>query len=328
MTINQYLLKNITTFTIFLVLVGCKTKAPTSTGLPSERNREINNPSNGMIIRINEPETLQTGKPTQLIFFALPNGNSIEWTMGKKMEAGDDWHYDIQHIAAQTRYVRSIMQDQQVVVIYLANQLKSWPAWKRLGPERPAEIKRVVDSLIGSYQAYQPKAMLNSHSGGGSLLFGYLDAVEEIPEVINAIAFIDSDYGYEDSMHTHKLAHWLNQSKQNRLSVLAYNDSVVVFNGKPLVSPHGGTWYRTQWMQRSLARTMDFTRQEDSLFIHFKARRGQVDIHLKKNPAGLIYHTEQVARNGFIHTVLHDTRYARKARYNYWGERVYNNWIW
>jgi hypothetical protein len=77
-----------------------------------------------------------------LVFFALPNGNSIEWTKGKRLADGDDWHYDIQHIAAQTLYLRSIMTDMNVIVVYMANELKSWPAWKRAQPNGPMEIKR------------------------------------------------------------------------------------------------------------------------------------------------------------------------------------------
>jgi hypothetical protein len=49
---------------------------------------------------------------------------------------------------------------------------------------------------------------------------------------------------------------------------------------------------------------------------------------LKTNSNGLIYHTEQVARNGFIHTVTSGTPYQKKAGYEYWGNRVYGDWIW
>lgn len=295
-----------------------------------ESNITINNPVNKTVIRINLPGSDHRPDPkkkTLLIFFALPNGNSIEWTMGKRMEAGDDWHYDIQHIAAQTRYIRKQMANHNVIVAYLANELKSWPAWKRQRPDGPQEIKRIVDSITGIFAAYKPKVMLNSHSGGGSFLFGYLDAVERIPDQVERIAFIDSDYGYEDSLHSAKLANWLRSSKKHYLSVLAYNDSVVIYNGKPLVSPTGGTWYRSKMMQRKLSESFPFTSKTDTSFINYSALSNRIDIRLKTNQEGKIYHTEQVARNGFIHTVLGGTRYARKAGYEYWGERVYKNLI-
>lgn len=299
--------------------------------LPTETTIRIHNPVNKTITWINLPDSLHRLKKSKkllLIFFALPNGNSIEWTMGKTMAPGDDWHVDIQHIAAQTRFIRKLMKDRQVVVAYMANEQKSWPAWKRQQTNAPAEIKRMVDSIAGIFHPFRTELVLNSHSGGGSFLFGYLDAVPSIPREISRIAFIDSNYGYEDSLHTQKLTHWLSTSRQHYLTVLAYNDSVVIYNGKPLVSPTGGTWYRTQLMQQKLAASFRFTKSADSSFINYSALSNKIDIHLKTNQEGKIYHTEQVARNGFIHTILSGTRYEKKAGYQYWGERVYGELIW
>ena len=290
----------------------------------------INNPQNRTVIQINLPDSLSLlnpAKKTLLIFFALPNGNSIEWTMGKKMEPGDDWHYDIQHIAAQTRYLRQVMSDHNIIVAYMANELKAWPAWKRQEPNGPMEIKRIVDSISGIFAGLHPDIMLNSHSGGGSFVFGYLDAVDQIPDQIMRIAFIDSDYGYEDSLHSSKLINWLVKSRKRHLDVLAYNDSVVIYNGKPLVSPTGGTWYRSKMMQRKLSGSFAFNQSADSALIYYSAISNRINIILKTNNEGKIYHTEQVGRNGFIHTVVSGTRYARKAAYRYWGERVYGNFI-
>ncbi len=299
--------------------------------LQRETTIRIHNPVNKTITWINLPDSLQylkTSKKLLLIFYALPNGNSIEWTMGKTMAPGDDWHFDIQHIAAQTRYIRKLMKDRQVVVAYMANELKSWPAWKRQQPNGPAEIKRMVDSIAGIFSQFRTELALNSHSGGGSFLFGYLDAVPAIPNDLSRISFIDSNYGYEDSLHTQKIAKWLSASRKHHLTVLAYNDSVVIYNGKPLVSPTGGTWYRTQLMQQKLAASFRFTKSVDSSFINYSALLNRIDIHLKTNQEGKIYHTEQVARNGFIHTILSGTRYEKKAEYKYWGERVYGEFIW
>ncbi len=291
-----------------------------------ERLVTIDNPQNKTLITINSP-VISKAKKTLLIFFSLPNGNSIEWTMGKITQPGDDWHFDIQHIAAQTRYLRNVMKDRNVIVVYLANYLKSWPAWKRERSDGPGEIKRIVDSISGMFASSHPEIMLNSHSGGGSFIFGYLDAVDRIPTQITRIGFIDSDYGYEDSLHSAKFVNWLKASKKHSLYVLAYNDSVVIYNGKPLVSPTGGTWWRSQHMQQRLAQNMDFRKEADTSFIRFYALKNRVAILLKTNPEGKIYHTEQVARNGFIHTVLGGTKYEKKAGYQYWGERAYTPYI-
>lgn len=298
--------------------------------LQTETTIQIHNPVNKTITWINLPDSLHrltAAKKLLLIFYALPNGNSIEWTMGKTMAAGDDWHYDIQHIAAQTRFIRGVMKDRQVVVAYMANELKSWPAWKRQQANGPAEIKRMVDSIAGIFHPFRTELVLNSHSGGGSFLFGYLDAVSSIPQKVSRIAFIDSNYGYEDSLHTQKLTQWLIASRKHHLNMLAYNDSVVIYNGKPLVSPTGGTWYRTQLMQQKLAAYFRFTKSADSSFINYSALSNKIDIHLKINKERKIYHTEQVARNGFIHTIFSGTRYEKKAGYVYWRERVYGEFI-
>jgi hypothetical protein len=308
-----------------LILLCCSCLTWDASGQP--KTIKINNPANQTVIEIDLPDTLIVRKKTMLIFFALPNGNSIAWTRGKRMQEGDDWHYDIQHIAAQTSYLRQVMADYNLIVAYMANELKSWPAWKRQRPDGPAEIRRIVDSITGMFSRYKPQVMLNSHSGGGSFIFGYLDAVPVIPDQIRRIAFIDSDYGYEDSMHTAKLVRWLKSSSKHHLTVLAYNDSVVIFNGKPLVSPTGGTWYRTQWMQRSLARDFPFKSNADTAFRTYSALSNRIDIKLKTNQEGKIYHTEQVARNGFIHTVIGGTKYETMANYLYWGDRVYSAFI-
>ena len=310
---------------IFITLSLCL--VITAKGYSQTKTVFINNPVNQTIIEIDQPDTLISRKKTLLVFFSLPNGNSIAWTRGKKLQEGDDWHYDIQHIAAQTAYLRQVMSDHNLIVAYMANNLKSWPAWKRQRADGPAEIRRIVDSITGIYARYKPQVMLNSHSGGGSFIFGYLDAVDAIPDHLSRIAFIDSDYGFEDSLHTGKLVKWLKSSRKHFLTVLAYNDSVVIYNGKPLVSPTGGTWYRTKWMQRSLARDFLFNNSTDTAFINYSGLSGKMDIRLKINPEAKIYHTEQVARNGFIHTVLSGTKYEKKSGYQYWGDRVYSDLI-
>ena len=317
-------------FFIYLLLVGADTlsHAQEKPAL-TEKTIEINNPQNKTLISIVMPANYsQTqGRKTVLVFYALPNGNSIEWTKGKQTGKDDDWHFDIQHIAAQTRYLRELIKNRNLVIVYLTNQQKSWPAWKKQQPNAPYEIKRIVDSISGIFADTKPEIVLDSHSGGGSFIFGYLDAVKSIPVSIQRIGFIDSDYGYEDSMHTAKLISWLQASRKHALYVLAYNDSVVIYNGKPLVSPTGGTWYRSQLMQRKLAAAFSFQKTEDTAFIQYHALGKRVAILLKTNPGGLIYHTEQVARNGFIHTIIGGTRFEKKAGYQYWGPRVYTPFI-
>ncbi len=298
-----------------------------STGSFDEQVLQINNQPKDVTIEINAPLQFRKSGKTYLIFYALPNGNTIEWTKGKKMNAGDDWHFDIQHIAAQTRFIRSADKRNNYVVIYLMTQQKSWPSWKKTYPDANRIIQQIVDSISSVFQSYHPHIILNGHSGGGSFIFGYLDAVETIPSSVDRIAFLDSDYGYETERHQKKLTDWLQEDRKNNLVVLAYNDSVVIYNGKPLVSPTGGTWYRSRLLQRDLSQTFSFNSTTDTTFIHHSALKGRIQIHLKQNPTGLIYHTVQVEKNGFIYSILSGTKFDKKKYFSYFGERVYEDYI-
>jgi hypothetical protein len=299
----------------------------TATGIFNEQELTIKDQWKNVIITINAPLQFDPGGKTHLVFYALPNGNSIEWTKGKKIKAGDDWHFDIQHIAAQTRYVRGLDKKNNYIIIYLVADQKSWPTWKRTTTNSIPLIKNMIDSIADLFKTYYPQIILNGHSGGGRLIFGFLDAVKEIPNNIERIAFLDSDYGYEDSLHKNKLIAWLNKNNTNKLLVLAYNDSVVIYNGKPLVSATGGTWYRSRLMQRNLSGAFHFTTVTDTAFIRHEALNGRIKILLKENPDGLIYHTEQVAKNGFILSLLSATKFDRKKYFTYFGERAYVNYI-
>ena len=104
------------------------------TGSFNEQELWIKNGHDSVTININAPLHFNKNGKTFLVLFALPNGNSIEWTKGKKMKPGDDWHFDIQHIAAQTRFVRKLDKKNNYIVAYLMADQKSWPAWKRTTP--------------------------------------------------------------------------------------------------------------------------------------------------------------------------------------------------
>ena len=89
------------------------------TGSFNEQELWIKNGLDSVTININAPLHLNKKGRTFLVLFALPNGNSIEWTKGKKMKPGDDWHFDIQHIAAQTRFVRNVDKKNNYIIVYL-----------------------------------------------------------------------------------------------------------------------------------------------------------------------------------------------------------------
>src|SRR5215212_6578155 len=67
-------------------------------------------------ITIDVPGNYNSSYKTIIILYALPAGNTTEQTMGKKMVAGDDWHFDIQHIKAQTKFIRNELKRQNIIV--------------------------------------------------------------------------------------------------------------------------------------------------------------------------------------------------------------------
>ncbi len=259
-----------------------------------------------------------------ICFYALPNGNSTEWTMGKKMEQGDNWHFDIQHIRAQTEFIRSHLKRKNFVVVYLENKMKSWPAWKQQHTDFNKMLPFLVDSISMALGGKHRTVYLNGHSGGGSLIFGYLAGVQSIPSYVKRISFIDSDYGYDSSYYP-KLSSWLKE-RNKVLTVFAYNDSVALYNGKPLVSAMGGTWYRSRLMLSHLENNWSFHHSEtDSMLIHISDNK-KMHFYLKKNIDRGIYHTQQVELNGFIHSIFCGTK-MENSEYEYYKSRAYSGFI-
>lgn len=273
-------------------------------------------------ITIDAPLKVKKQAPIVLIFYALPNGNTTAWTMGKKLKAGDDWHFDIQHIKAQTAFIRKAMPHRTIIIAYLENDQKSWPAWKQKHPDYLSCTTHLIDSISSLFQ--EPEIHLNGHSGGGSFIFSYLKAVEQIPEKIKRISFLDSDYNY-DSSYFPKLNNWLKQPS-NQLRVFAYNDSIAIYNGKPVVSPTGGTWYRSKKMLEDLSSQFPFANFSNDSMLIYKSLSNQIQFLLKPNPDRKILHTKQVELNGFIHSELSGTKKDSK-HYLYYGNRAYEAFI-
>jgi len=107
-------------------------------------------------VHMNAPgeAALDRRRPTLLVLYALPNNNSIECTIGHKPADGLDWHYNIQHIGAQTRRLREVVTDRNIVVAYLETTQKSWPAWRQKHKDRsdliPGLIAQLRRELVGA----------------------------------------------------------------------------------------------------------------------------------------------------------------------------------
>ena len=280
--------------------------------------------------QINEPLGLAsapTESPVVFVLYALPNGSTIEQTAGRKPRPDDDWRFDIQHVAAQMRFVRAADTNRLWVIAYLEAGQKSWPAWRKAHATEPAQIPAIVEELVGTRAGRSVRTVLSGHSGGGSFIFGYLNAVERIPGNVERIALLDADYAYDPAQqHTEKLARWLKSSDQHFLSVMAYNDSVALLDGKPFVSATGGTWYRSHLMQTNLAAHFELASRNGGGLETVFALSNRVQLLLKDNPDRTILHTVQVERNGFIHSMLSGTSLEGHG-YEYFGPRAYGRWI-
>ena len=317
---------------LLLVVCGCTAQAQMLSGFkPSGSFGEQqlvmeNNPPDTRIL-INAPTTgFGRNARVLLVFYALPNGNTIEQTFGKKLQKNDDWHFDIQHIGTQTRFLRHLLKHQTIVAVYVESKQKSWPAFVANTKDSIRVIKSIVDQVKNLFLPWNPQIVMNGHSGGGRFIFSYLNAVGKIPDEVVRIAFLDSDYGYEDSLHGAKIVSWLKSGKDKSLCTLAYNDSVVIYNGKHLVSPTGGTWYRSRLMLRYLKGSFSFRNSDRDSLVWHTALRKRVELILRNNPDKKIFHTVQVERNGFIHSMLSGTSLERRG-YTYFGKRAYTRFI-
>lgn len=274
------------------------------------------------------PDVWQAKQPIELVLYGLPNGNTIEQTIGRQTTTGDDWHFNIQHIGAQTRFVRERIKNRNIVVAYLETKDKSWPAWRRSHANESELIHALVNEIQGRLPKQRTTLTLSGHSGGGSMIFGYLNGVKRIPREVTRITFLDSNYAYDPAQgHATKLAQWLKSSKDHYLCGLAYNDGIALLDGKSFVTPTGGTWFRTQLLIADLVPLGVKCKHEViEGFQNYYGQDRRVQFRLKENPDRVIYHTVQVEKNGFIHCLLSGTELEEKD-YQYFGTRAYDKFI-
>lgn len=283
--------------------IGRQLRGFEPSGAFGERARVIAT-RDGVIATIVAPDRLDFRKRIDLILYALPNGNSTAQTMGRKLEAGMDWHYDIQHIGAQTRALRE-SGISQAVVVYLEADNKSWPEWRRVRGYEQANrrIVAIVDEIRESIGS-PPHLLvtLTGHSGGGSLMFGFIEAQQTLPDWLERIAFLDSNYNFEPQ-HGEKIANWLRRDAHHTLVVLAYDDRNIMLNGKKVVSDSGGTWRASQRMIQYFQTDSPLPQSGLSAFIRYS--RPQIEILLHPNPENRILHTGMIGEmNGYMHALL------------------------
>lgn len=284
-------------------------------------------PAAGVTATIVAPARIDLSRPIELILYALPNGNTTAQTMGRRMQPGIDWHFDIQHIAAQTRALRE-RGIPQAIVAYLEADSRSWPEWRRRQgyDVANAKIPGIVDSIVSAIgRPRELSITLTGHSGGGSFMFGLIEGAATLPAIIDRIAFLDANYNFEPS-HGDKLADWLRRDARHVLVVLAYDDREIMLDGKKVVSDSGGTWRATERMLNYLRPRLSLV--ADTLGDFHRWRNSQIEILRHPNPANRILHTEMIGEmNGYMHALL-----VRRAAYDRGStvlapSRAYAGWI-
>ena len=284
----------------------------------------------GVRVALNAPSVsaFKIGRPTRVIFYATPNGNTIEQTLGCRAAPGLDWHFDIQHIAAQIRHCRELGGGENLVLACVQPMGLSWPAWRARRDGGAKRIRKLVQTVSDLLPGASRRITLASHSGGGSFIWGFLNGGNDVPAQVDRIIFLDSNYSYDDKLdHGDKLLAWLRRSWRNHLVIIAYDDREILFNGKKVVGPKGGTF---RACERMLARfrkdlTVDSRPGEPLEFHQALKRRFTLIRHL--NPENKILHTALVGdMSGFTYALTLGTRLEKKWGF-LGGPRTYSRWI-
>jgi hypothetical protein len=243
------------------------------------------------------------------------------------MAEGADWHFDIQHIGAQTRALRDRGMS-QAVVAYLEADRKSWPAWRStLGYDRAnPRIVEIVDEIRAAIgNPPELSVTLTGHSGGGSFAWGFIDGQAALPDWLDRIAFLDSNYSFEPR-HGTRIIDWLGRDRDNTLVVLAYDDRNIMLDGRKVVSDSGGTWRASHRMIENLQQSYPLARDTLGDFVQY--RSDQIRILLHPNPANRILHTEMVGEmNGYMYALLVRRKGIDGVGRLLTPSRLYDRWI-
>jgi hypothetical protein len=282
----------------------------------------------GVRLYVNAPTTFDAKRPTRLVVYATPNGNTIEQTLGCAKADGLDWHYDIQHVAAQVRQLREVDDRENIVLAVTQAPKLSWPAFRQGNGEAGRIIKLVIEQAAKDLPGPAPAVVLSGHSGGGSFIFGYLNATDAIPDSIKRIVFLDANYSYDDAAgHGEKLLAWLSKDTARRLVVIAYDDREITLDGKKVVGPTGGTFRATGRMLNFLKTKGEVAEKREAPFTHYTSRDGQIQFFVHANPENKILHTALVGEmNGLLHALTLGTPEESKWG-TFGGPRAFEKWI-
>jgi len=265
-------------------------------------------------------------QPRRLLVFATPNGNSIEQTLGCQAGDGIDWHFQIQHVAAQVRALRALDPDHEWILAVVQAPKLSWPMFRKDNPDASGVIHNIVRTLQADCDTHD--VVLCCHSGGGAFLWEYIASVETIPTEVSRIIFLDANYSYSDEVgHGDRLLAWLKMSTDRKLIVVAYDDREIELNGKKVIEGEGGTWRASERMLKRIRLDTELKERELGLFQCFSGLVDQIQFFLHRNPENKILHTRLVGEmNGVLGSLTLGTP-IEKAWGAIGGPPAFNQWI-
>ncbi len=271
---------------------------------------------NGLKVHINKPENFDNAKPTRVIIYALPAGNTIPQTVGKTKSPGEDWHFDIQHIGAQTRKLRQIKPNENIVVAYVQGPQKSMSNWLKHNNNGNEVLNPMLEDIKKRTGAPNATINLSSHSAGGSMIRAIVENNQEIPDSINRLSFLDSINQFSALKYGAKVLSWLKRSAQHHLSLVSYDDRTALLKGEPFPG-RGSSHTRTMEMIQFLKDNgVALKTKNKNGYTLYTGLNGQINIALLKNPQSRILHTETVLRNGFIFAETAGSTFEDAAPFN------------
>ena len=264
-------------------------------------------------IEINAPPIAEFDEtlPTALVFYALPNAHSIDWTIGKEITGGEDARYTGQHIGAQTRFIRAQKPGYNLVAVYLEVPQQAWGTWRSANASGNVIIKECVESILSLFEDYNPYVVLSGYEGGGNHTFGFMEAVTDIPSYVKRISFLDSHLNWDNDKYGPKLTRWLQASPDNYLSVICYNEG----------EPASNTWNKSQEMYDYLKANLpnSWIESEDANFIKYSTNG--IQFLLKPNASSASFE-----KNAYIQANLAGTG-KEETGYTFGGNSTYNSYI-
>ncbi len=253
-------------------------------------------------VHVNAPGNFDHKKPTRVVVFALPAGNTIEQTIGTTKKDGQDWHFEIQQIAAQTRKLRESSPGENIVVAYVEAPRLNPGAWHKDQVGRGEIIGQLANDIKSKIGAPNATIDFSSHSAGRSLVNSYLDETPQIPVDVKRISYLDSNHGFNPARGD-KMVSWLNAAPDHYLTVISYDDQNIVdkSTGEPIKGRVG--YARTyEMIDHFQKQGLTLTKEQKNGYVHFTGLNGRVNILIMDNPGNTILHTETVSRNGFIYS--------------------------